>query len=101
MSCERSPGSRNASTAVVAEIRLACDQRLEAFVSAVLRDVSEAAARRVAEGLALALQASLLIRFSPRPLADAFCATRISADPSRGFGALPAAVDIDGILSAS
>ena len=36
--------------------------------------------------LALALQASLLVRYSPAPVADAFCATRLAAGPPPVFG---------------
>ena len=86
---------------VRAEIRLAGDPRLDRFTDEAARDRTEAAARRVAGSLAIALQASLLIRFSPHPIADAFCASRLAADSGRAFGTLPAAADIDGILDAA
>jgi putative acyl-CoA dehydrogenase len=54
--------------------------------------VGEADARRVAMELALALQASLLVRFSPAPVADAFCATRLAAGPPPVFGLAAPAV---------
>jgi putative acyl-CoA dehydrogenase len=44
------------------------------------------------EDLALALQASLLVRFAPPYVADAFCAARLGGG-GRAFGTLPAAVD--------
>ena len=46
-------------------------------------------ARRVVEDLALALQASLLVRNAPPAVADAFCAGRLG-DGGRAFGTLPA-----------
>ena len=44
------------------------------------------------ESLALVLQASLLVRFAPPAVADAFCASRLNGAPGRTFGALPAGV---------
>jgi putative acyl-CoA dehydrogenase len=54
-------------------------------------------ARRLVEGLALALQASLLVRHAPPPVADAFCAGRLG-DGGRVFGTLPASVDAAAIV---
>jgi putative acyl-CoA dehydrogenase len=84
---------------VLAEIRLAADPRVERFLEGLGADQSEAGARRFAERLALALQASLLIRFSPAALSDAFCATRLAGDWGRTFGTLPAA-GVDAVLAA-
>jgi putative acyl-CoA dehydrogenase len=83
------------------EIRLAPDPRLERFVDGIAGGLAESGARRVAERLALGLQASLLIRYSPAPVADAFCATRLDGDWGRAFGTLPASADIDGVLAAA
>jgi len=54
--------------------------------------VAEWSARRVVEDMALALQASLLLRHAPPAVSDAFCAGRLGA---RGlaFGGLPRGVD--------
>src|SRR3954471_10127085 len=49
-------------------------------------------ARRIAGLLALCLQGSLLLRFSPAPVADAFCATRLAGDWGAVLGTLPAGV---------
>lgn len=86
---------------VLAEIHLAGDPRVESFVNGVRLDLSESGARRLAERLALALQASLLIRFSPTAVADAFCASRLPGDCGRAFGTLPAAANIDGVIAAT
>jgi putative acyl-CoA dehydrogenase len=56
-------------------------------------------ARRVTERLALALQASLLLRFSTPAVADAFCASRLDPAGSRMFGALPAGLDTTAIIA--
>ena len=49
-------------------------------------------------GLALALQASLLVRHAPAAVADAFCATRLGGDCGRAFGTLPPASDAAAII---
>jgi putative acyl-CoA dehydrogenase len=58
----------------------------------------EADARRIAERMALTLQASLLVRHSPRAVADAFIATRLGGQGGRSFGVLPNGADIDAIV---
>lgn len=48
--------------------------------------------------MALALQASLLIRFGDEAVADAFCATRLEGDWGFAFGTLPSGTDVGRIL---
>ncbi|MEO3813943.1 isovaleryl-CoA dehydrogenase [Sphaerisporangium sp. B11E5] len=55
-------------------------------------------ARHVAERLALVLQASLLVRYSPAPIADAFCASRLGPGRSLAYGNLPSGVDSGAII---
>jgi putative acyl-CoA dehydrogenase len=55
-------------------------------------------ARRLAERLALALQASLLVRHSPETVSDAFCAARLGGEGGHAYGTLPAAVDAAAIV---
>jgi putative acyl-CoA dehydrogenase len=50
-------------------------------------------ARRLVEDLAVALQASLLVRHAPTAVADAFCAARLGGQGGRVYGTLPAGVD--------
>jgi len=83
---------------VLDEVRLAREARVEKFIGNVRDYTREEDARTVAERLALALQASLMIRFSPAPVADAFCASRIEGNWGRAFGTLRA-VDIDSIIA--
>ncbi|OSZ56053.1 DNA alkylation response protein [Streptomyces pharetrae CZA14] len=90
--------------ALFAELALArgADPRLDAAVSALkdgLAEASPAGARRLVERMALALQASLLVRFAPPAVADAFCATRLGGDWGYAFGTLPGTADLDAILS--
>ncbi|MDQ6807440.1 MAG: DNA alkylation response protein, partial [Actinomycetota bacterium] len=58
----------------------------------------------VVEDLALALQASLLVRHAPAAVADAFCAARLGGEGGHAYGTLPVGVDsaaiVDRALSA-
>ncbi len=89
---------------VLGEIRQArgSDARLDEFAGRIEQDVRQAAtelqARRLAERLALALQASLLVQHSPSAVADAFCATRLDGAGGRCFGTLPPQVDYRAII---
>jgi putative acyl-CoA dehydrogenase len=101
--------------AVVAEMRLAsgADARLTSFLSGVESMLAkfgrrasgeidganaERDARRLAEKLALGLQASFLVRHGSTPVSEAFLASRISGDSGYTFGTLPGGVDLPGIL---
>lgn len=63
-------------------------------------DGIEARARRITQDIALAMQAALLVRFAPSPVADAFCASRLSPGMPGGFtfGTLPGNTDFEAIL---
>jgi putative acyl-CoA dehydrogenase len=63
----------------------------------VLHD-SQFGARRIVEQLAVALQASLLVRHAPPAVADAFCAGRLGGDAGRVYGTLPRGVDGGAII---
>ncbi|HET9022558.1 MAG TPA: acyl-CoA dehydrogenase family protein, partial [Ornithinibacter sp.] len=54
-------------------------------------------ARRVVERLALTLQAALLVRHSPGPVADAFVASRLGGEHGTTFGTLGRAVGPDAV----
>jgi putative acyl-CoA dehydrogenase len=49
----------------------------------------EAGARRFVEQAALAMQASLMLRYAPERVADAYCQARLGAEGGRQFGTLP------------
>jgi putative acyl-CoA dehydrogenase len=79
----REPGSVEA---LFAELGLAAggDRRLDGAVLE-LKDMptegpAESAGRRVAERIAVTLQGSLLVRYAPPVVADAFCPTRLGGD---------------------
>lgn len=59
---------------------------------------SEGRARRLAERLILAVQGSLLVRFAPAAVADAFCASRLDGESGRAFGTLPPGLALDPVL---
>jgi putative acyl-CoA dehydrogenase len=59
----------------------------------------EVRARSVVERMALAFQASLLVRFAPPAVADAFCASRLGGTGAGAFGTLPAGADTAAILA--
>jgi putative acyl-CoA dehydrogenase len=59
---------------------------------------SQFGARRMVEEMAVALQASLLVRFAPAPVADAFCVSRLGDGGGRVYGTLPAGVDAKAII---
>ncbi len=74
--------------ALASELHPAMDAWLE-MAPPVL---AEASARRVTEHYALGMMASLLLRHAPGPVAEAFCATRLSGDYGMAFGTLPEGV---------
>jgi putative acyl-CoA dehydrogenase len=79
------------------------DRHLDAAVTRIQAELAdpadaEARARRIVELMALALQGSLLIRYSPAPVADAFCASRLGGDWGNAYGTLPASADRGAIL---
>jgi putative acyl-CoA dehydrogenase len=81
---------------------------LDAFIERLMMRVAEAAdiggpdeelgARRLAQDVALAVQASLLRRHAPDTVFDAFCASRLAGQGAQVFGTLPAGVDLGAIL---
>ena len=49
--------------------------------------------------MALVLQGSLLVRYAPAAVADAFCASRLAGDHGLAFGTLAPAADFAGVLA--
>jgi putative acyl-CoA dehydrogenase len=48
--------------------------------------------------MAVALQASLLVRYGDPAVADAFCASRLGGDWGHAFGTLPSGTDFGRII---
>jgi putative acyl-CoA dehydrogenase len=99
----KEPASLEAFFAEVGE-GAAAEPRLAAYAAEVREEVLgevetvEVRARRVVERMALALQASLLVRFGDPAVADAFCASRLAGDWGQAFGTLPAGTDFARIV---
>ena len=79
------------------------DQRLDAYVERIGARLATAAgdkyaARDLTEKLALALQASLMVRYSTPAMAEAFIASRLAGQHGQAFGTLPEEVDVKEIL---
>jgi putative acyl-CoA dehydrogenase len=88
------------------EVRQAegADARLDAHVRKLEGQFSdpgtlESRARRVVEGMALALQGSLLVRHGSPAVADAFCASRLGGDGGLEYGTLPPGCDFATIVA--
>lgn len=78
------------------------DERVDAAITDVLNTLAsdpadaERRARLLAERMALVLQGSVLMRYAPSAVADAFIATRLGPHGApRTFGAFDAAIDTD------
>jgi putative acyl-CoA dehydrogenase len=105
---------QGAAEALAAELALAAggDPRLDAAISGLNQELRELArpagpeaqfaARRLAGMITVALQAALLVRHAPGPVADAFCASRLEPGAPLGpgvpFGTLPGGLALDAIL---
>ncbi|MET9497183.1 acyl-CoA dehydrogenase family protein [Streptomyces sp. NPDC006552] len=99
---QREPGAFDAFLLEVGKARGA-DHRLDAAVRGLLGelgdlDAVEARARRLVERIALVLQGSLLVRYAPAEVADAFCAARLGGDGGAAFGTLPHTLGLAGIV---
>jgi len=97
--------------ALLAELQstAGADERLDVYVTAIQQKLSskasngsphDYAARELTEKLALALQASLLIRHSSPAIADAFIASRLAGQHGSAFGTLPEAANVSSIVTA-
>lgn len=61
-------------------------------------DSMETRSRFIVEGLAVALQASLLIRAGNTPVSDAFCESRLGGAHGQTFGTLPAHAPMQALI---
>ena len=79
------------------------DRRLDTYVEKMSARLSAAAddkyaARDLTEKLALALEASLMVRYSTPAMAEAFIASRLAGQHGHAFGTLPEEMDVKEIL---
>ena len=88
----------------LAEVEAASGQpELDELVGGIKKDLGdveslEYRARSVVERMAIALQASLMLRHGDPVAATTFCRTRLGAERGRAYGTLPADVDFDHII---
>ena len=94
-----------ALAAFLDELALAAgrDRRFDACLDALRseladREAVEVRARRIVEHMALALQASILLRHGAPAVAEAFCASRLEGGRHRALGTLPPATDFVAII---
>ncbi len=100
---QREPEALNAFLQEVGRARGA-DHRLDAAIKDLLTELAdldgiEARARRLVERMALVLQGSLLVRWAPSAVADAFCASRLGGDWGTAFGTLPHTLDLESVVT--
>ena len=107
----RDPATREA---LMTELKSSAgaDKRLDSWVAGIQERLSDKAgngslhgydatgftARELTERLALALQASLVVRYSAPAVAETFIASRLAGQHGQAFGTLPAGVNVDGIM---
>ncbi|MET9544538.1 acyl-CoA dehydrogenase family protein [Streptomyces sp. NPDC006627] len=99
---QREPQALNAFLQEVGRARGA-DHRLDGAIKGLLTELAdldgiEARARRLVERMALVLQGSLLVRYAPAEVADAFCASRLGGDWGAAFGTLPHSLDLASVV---
>jgi putative acyl-CoA dehydrogenase len=92
----------------ISEVGLAAggDDRLDRAIRETLElladhsdpEAAEVGARRLAARMAVCLQGSLLVRFAPAEVADAFCASRLAGDVGGTFGQLPRGLELRAIV---
>ncbi|WP_409468876.1 acyl-CoA dehydrogenase family protein [Streptomyces sp. HC307] len=100
---QREPAALNAYLMEVGQARGA-DHRLDGAIKNLLTELAdlegiEARARRIVERLAVVLQGSLLVRYAPPEVADAFCASRLGGDWGSAFGTLPHTLDLRSVVT--
>lgn len=99
---QREPHALDAFLQEVGRARGA-DHRLDGAIKNLLTELAdldgiEARARRLVERMALVLQGSLLVRWAPSEVADAFCASRLGGDWGTAFGTLPHTLDLGAVV---
>lgn len=76
----------------------ALDRMAASLPARVEAMTDEVEARRLAQDVALAVQAALLCQVAPAPVFEAFCASRLAGDWGQAFGTLSGRTGFDAIL---
>jgi len=74
------------------------DRSVAALLARLEQGVEESEARRLAQEVALAVQAAALRRHAPDFVFESFCATRLGGERGQVFGSLPAASNFRGLI---
>ena len=99
----KSPASVEAFFAEV-EAGAGAEPKLDGYIAALKDEIPgdietiEARARRIVEKMAVALQASLLIRYNDKTVADTFCTNRLNNNWGQTFNTLPAKTNFNHII---
>ena len=80
------------------DAHLDATRALAVRVTGMDADEAQRNARRLVEAMALSLQAALLVRHAPDPVAAAFVGARLGSDRGHQYGVLPAGADTAAIL---
>jgi putative acyl-CoA dehydrogenase len=99
---ERMPGElllRDVTESARAETRLqtAADRLQRKLSGHDWKDESQA--RAIVRDLVLAMQAALLLKHAPAPVAEAFCSSRLGEEAGGAFGLLPRGIDCRAIVA--
>ncbi len=98
-------GSGDSVAALHAELAPArsAHAALDAFATRLFARIDDAQdeveARRLAQDIALAVQAALLCQHAPSFVFDAFCRSRLDGEWGHAFGTLPSNVEFDALLA--
>lgn len=79
------------------------DRRFDQFLAQLQNDFADISdfqyrARNLVDRMALAMQASLLLRNGDKAVADAFCASRLQSNGGMNYGNLPSGIDAAAII---
>jgi putative acyl-CoA dehydrogenase len=100
-----SPPGAEAAAALAQELapargaHAALDRMVASLPTRVEAMATEVEARRLAQDVALTVQAALLCQAAPPAVFSAFCASRLGGDWGQAFGTLPASTDFDAIIA--
>ena len=87
-----------AELSVLREVNPSCDRLVTSLLTRIDEGVEETDARRLAQDVALGVQAAMLRRHAPDFVFEAFCDSRLSTDWGHAFGTLPASADHDALV---
>jgi putative acyl-CoA dehydrogenase len=98
---QRDPKSADVLIAELEQARganAALDRAIADVKGRIAHPTDESGARRLAEAMALALQATALLTSAPDFVFDGFCAARLGDRPGLAYGALDAKIDVERIV---